>query len=88
MRTPEMFFARIDLGLMERVIMPALTEYAENAVHDPRLSNEHRVEAVYTLARMRQAMNQNMPGGFIREPNPVRLANAARGVRRMQETAT
>ncbi len=80
-----MLLARINTGLVSRVLMPALEEFAAATLANPSALQCEKTEAVYLLARIRSAMTQASPACYIREPNPERLRNAAAAARKFAQ---
>lgn len=78
MRDVEMFFARIDLGLMRTVIIPAVEARLKELRTSELTAGAEQLETAYTLIRLKAAMRENLPGGYIRAPGPEQIANAAR----------
>lgn len=83
-RSPEkkspMVYARIEQGLVKRVFLPALEAFVRATQSGPR---EEQQDAAYALVRMRSALKRGYT--YIREPNSVRLANAARVARETEQ---
>ena len=82
-----MLLARIDVGLVHRVLMPAMEAHTESILGDTTATPAARTEAAYLLARLRSAMTQQRPAAYIREPNPERLRNAAEAARAAERVA-
>ena len=78
-----MLFARIDVGLINRVLMPALEDHARALLGSTNALPCERVEVAHLLARMRAAMRQKLPGAHIRAPGDAQLANAAATARKI-----
>lgn len=68
--------------------MPALEEFTEGTLANPRSSQRQKIETAYLLARLRAAMKQRLPAAYIREPDPQWLANAAKSAKSRPPPAT